>query len=144
MSEIGAGSRIKGTMTHLLRSLACLALVLTACSIRVDDDPTCRGDHCVCTAADDCVHTCADGAPECHIQGQSGQPVDVQCNNNASCHVECSTSSSCEVDCGGSADCHVTCPPSGCTVTSCSGPECVVACGLTGRATHVGTTATCP
>lgn len=118
-------------------SLAFLAFSIGACN----DSATCDGDHCLCTG-DDCTLECTPGAPECHVQGAPGADVDVTCSNNAECHVECSQAASCTVDCGGSADCDVTCPPSGCTVSSCV--DCEVTCGLTGIATHTGTTATCP
>jgi hypothetical protein len=101
------------------------------------------GNNCVCPGDNACNHTCSTGAPECHVQGNTG-PVDVTCDHNAECHVECNVASSCEVDCGGSGDCHVTCPETGCTVTNCVGPDCVVSCGSTGEATLNGTTATCP
>ena len=121
--------------------LLCSATILGGGCMTTDD--TCSGDRCVCSGNDDCGHTCANGAAECHIQGGSG-PVDVTCQNNGSCHVECTAASSCEVECGGSSDCHVTCPPSGCTVTGCVGAACVVACGLGTAASRSGTTATCP
>lgn len=112
-------------------------------SVACDGASACEGDHCVCPANDDCAHDCTPGAAECHIQSQPGSRVDVQCADNAECHVECSQAASCRVDCGGSADCDVTCPPTGCTVTSCVG-DCDVSCGLAGRASQAGTTATCP
>lgn len=141
MSAFAAHARITGTMkTYLSLILLCSAFAaLPACAT----DDACAGDNCVCTGDDGCDHTCANGGSECHIQGSSG-PVDVTCQNNATCHVECSGASSCEVACGGSGDCHVTCPPSGCTVTGCIGEACAVTCGLTGVATRTGTTATCP
>jgi hypothetical protein len=100
------------------------------------------GNNCVCPGAAACGHTCSAGAPECHVQGSTGQ-VDVVCNNNLECHVECSDAVSCAVDCGGSADCNVTCPGNSCEVTNCDG-NCTVSCGNAGEATKNGTTATCP
>lgn len=127
--------------TFISLMLLCSATIAGVGCMTTDD--ACSGDHCVCSGTDACDHTCANGGADCHIQGSSG-PVDVTCQNNASCHVECSGASSCEVACGGSADCHVTCPATGCTVTACVGAACVVSCGLGLPATRTGTTATCP
>jgi hypothetical protein len=116
--------------------------LLIACSTETGGD-FCVDDHCVCPSDTACVHTCADGAPECHVQGMSPE-VDITCDHNGECHVECSQAASCEVECGDSAECEVTCPAGGCTVTGCDPDNgCTVACGG-GIATHTGTTATCP
>jgi len=120
--------------------LALFATLVIGCSGGASD-AVCNGDNCICTG--DCAHTCQDGAPNCHVQGDSGKSVDVSCKNNVECHVECSQASSCDVDCGGSTECHVTCPDTGCQVTSCTG-DCIVTCGIDGTATMSGTTATCP
>jgi hypothetical protein len=109
------------------------------------DNVVCQFDVCQCPTDAACVHTCAAGAPECHVNGAPGESVDVQCDENGDCHVACGDSTSCRVECGSSADCHVECPATGCTVTDCDpAAGCVVACGLNGPATLTGTTATCP
>lgn len=141
MSAWGARAAYHGHMKTILSLLLLFGAFAFTPGCMTED--ACSGDHCVCTGSDGCDHTCASGAPECHIQGNSG-PVDVTCQNNGQCHVECSGASSCAVDCGNSGDCHVTCPASGCTVTKCVGSACAVTCGLTGIATRNGTTATCP
>lgn len=137
MSESGGRARKMGIMKLILVALISLTS-LAAC----DSNAACEGDHCVCSSGGACAVDCTPGATECHVQAAPGEPVEVNCDNNAECHVECSQASSCSVDCGGSVDCDVTCPPTGCTVTSCV--DCDVTCGLTGIATHTGTTATCP
>lgn len=132
-----------GTMKPISTLLRSALLVLGLGGLGCSSSGDCVGDNCVCPATGSCEHACTPGAPSCHIQGQPGSAVDVQCADNAECHVECSQAASCRVDCGGSTSCEVTCPPTGCTVTSCVG-DCDVSCGFSGRATQAGTTATCP
>ena len=129
-----------------------LLVWIAACVVNNGGDDTgpgpgpddCLSDSCVCPGTSSCDHACSPGGLPCHVQCSPGQACDVVCDPNEECHVEASQSARLTVDCNGTFECHVTCPASGCTITNCIGPECVVACGLTGAGTHQGSTVTCP
>lgn len=136
-------------MKSLLWSLCCLVACTSQAGGGGGDDvgpvaDDCFSDSCVCPGASSCNHACRAGGPPCHVQCSPGQSCDVTCEASEECHVEASQASGLTVDCDGTFECHVTCPASGCTVTNCVGAGCVVSCGLTGVATHSGSTATCP
>ena len=132
-----------------MTKLIVIAVVLLGCGAEQEGgnsgptgDKDCLSDTCVCPADEACEHTCAAGAPECHVRTAVRQPVDVKCRENADCRVQCEEASSCRVDCGDSAACQVTCPATGCLVTSCTAPDCLVTCGGT-PAEYAGSSARC-
>jgi hypothetical protein len=129
-------------MKHLL-AIACLV----ACGTNLGGDDTgldnCLTDTCLCPTTEGCDHTCEPGGIDCRVACSPGLRCDVICDPGEACRVEGSSASEVDVDCRGTNQCYVTCPATGCTVSNCS-HDCRVTCGLTGIATHHGSTATCP